>query len=52
MKDPRQSFEALMRGSGYSDKELEKNEKGTYILGSVHTRWKYFLLGWEMRGLI
>ena len=49
MKDPRKTFEALMRANGYDN--LDKNEKGYYVAPSVQTRWKYFLLGWEMKGL-
>jgi len=49
MKDPRKTFETLMKAKGYED--LSRNEKGNYVLPSIQTRWKYFLLGWEMRGL-
>jgi hypothetical protein len=49
MRDPRQVFEALMKANGYED--LSKSERGHYSVPTVQTRWKYFLLGWEMRGL-
>ena len=49
MKGPRETFEALMRANGYQD--LSKTEKGHYTVPTVQTRWNYFLLGWEMRGL-
>lgn len=43
-------FEAMMRANGYSAKDLQRvNSK--YATPSVQTRWKYFLMGWEMRGL-
>jgi hypothetical protein len=49
MKDPRQVFEAVMRGNGYADFRIDT--KGNYLSSGLQTRWKYFLLGWEMRGL-
>lgn len=45
----REVFEALMRGNGYEN--FDRNENGQYVVASLHTRWKYFLLGWEMRGV-
>lgn len=51
MKNPHEVFEAVMRANGYAEDELHRNDKGTYANPSVQTRWKYFLLGWEMRGL-
>lgn len=50
MKDPRATFEAIMRSNGITD--FAKTTKGHYKLPSVQTRWKYFLLGWEMRGVL
>ena len=49
MNDAQKTFEAVMRGQGF--KEFAKNEKGQYTNSSVQTRWRYFLLGWEMRGI-
>lgn len=49
MDEARKVFEAVMRANGYEN--FDKNESGGYVNGSLHTRWKYFLLGWEMRGL-
>lgn len=49
MKDARAVFEALMRGNGYEN--MDRDEHGQYVVSSLHTRWRYFLLGWEMRGL-
>lgn len=45
--NPRTLFEALMRANGYEDFSL--NPHGRYNNNSIQTRWKYFLLGWEMR---
>ena len=41
-------FEALMRTKGYTDL-TQKN--GRYNSSSVQTRWNYFQMGWEMRGV-
>lgn len=49
MKNPRIAFEAMMRVKGHDNFTQTKN--GGYVVPSLHTRWKYFLLGWEMRGL-
>jgi hypothetical protein len=49
MKDARETFEILMKANGYDN--LTRNDKGQYVVPSVQTRWKYFLFGWEMRGL-
>jgi len=46
----RQVFIALMTGKGYAESELEwDGEKFTNQ--NMTTRWNYFLLGWEMRGV-
>lgn len=46
--NPRPIFEAIMRSNGHTDFSLTSS--GRYRLGAMQTRWKYFLLGWEMRG--
>ena len=47
----RQVFIALMTGKGYAESELEwDGEK--FVNQNMTTRWNYFLLGWEMRGVM
>jgi hypothetical protein len=41
-------FEAIMRSKGYTD---FAQEKGRYANVSLQTRWNYFQMGWEMRGV-
>jgi len=48
MNKAQQVFEAMMRAKGYID---FAQTKGRYDNPSVQTRWNYFLLGWEMRGV-
>jgi len=48
MNKAQQVFEAMMRAKGYTD---FAQTKGRYDNPSVQTRWNYFLLGWEMRGV-
>jgi hypothetical protein len=48
MSKAQQVFEAMMRAKGYTEFAAEK---GRYLNPSVQTRWNYFLLGWEMRGV-
>jgi hypothetical protein len=52
MTQAQKVFEAAMRSKGYADfsKALSKTSV-RYINQSVQTRWNYFLLGWEMRGV-
>lgn len=38
-----------MRGKGYEN--LDRLPNGQYVVTSLNTRWNYFLLGWEMRGI-
>ena len=45
MNNPRQVFEALMRGNGHTNLTRTGDK---YTVPSVQTRWRYFLLGWEM----
>lgn len=47
----RKVFIALMTGKGYAESELEwDGEK--FANQNMTTRWNYFLLGWEMRGVM
>lgn len=48
---PQVIFETMMRANGYSEQDLKKS-KERYVSNGVQTRWKYFLMGWEMRGLV
>lgn len=50
MNQAQKIFEAMMRGRGYKD--FAKNTKGEYTNSSIQTRWRYFLIGWEMRGAV
>jgi len=47
----RQVFIALMTGKGYSAEELHWDGK-KFTNSAIVTRWNYFLLGWEMRGVL
>ena len=44
------TFEAIMKTNGHTD--FSQNKTGKYVVPAIQTRWKYFLLGWEMRGVI
>ena len=44
----RPMFEAVMRGKGYTDFSMLK---GKYTATTMQTRWIYFQLDWEMRGV-
>jgi len=48
MTQAQKVFEAMMRAKGYTD---FSTTKGRYTSGGIQTRWNYFLLGWEMRGV-
>lgn len=41
-------FESLMRVKGYTDFTIKNNR---YANSNLQTRWQYFQLGWEMRGI-
>lgn len=41
-------FEIMMKGNGYTDEDLTRKDNG-YFNPNVQTRWRYFLMGWEMR---
>ena len=45
MTEARQVFEAMMRGNGHADLTRTGN---SYNVPSLQTRWRYFLLGWEV----
>jgi len=48
MTQAQKVFEATMRAKGYTDFSSTKNR---YNNSALQTRWNYFLLGWEMRGV-
>ncbi len=45
MNEARRVFEAMMRGNGHNDLTRTGDK---YNVPSLQTRWRYFLLGWEM----
>ena len=45
----REVFEALMRTKGQTD--FSRTHTGRYVAPNLQTRWSYFQLGWEMRGV-
>lgn len=51
MEQAMKVFETMMKANGYSEECLVKKEN-RYINPGVHTRWKYFRMGWEMKGLL
>ena len=50
MTQAQKIFLALMRSKGYTDNDI-KMDKGRYVNQAMQTRWNYFRLGWEMRGI-
>lgn len=48
MNNAQAVFEAYMRTKGQTDFTMYK---GKYVVPSIQTRWIYFQVGWEMRGL-
>ena len=48
MTQAQKVFEAMMRAKGYTDFTKVKDR---YSVPALQTRWNYFLLGWEMRGV-
>jgi hypothetical protein len=48
MNEAQKTFEAFMRSNGKTD--FTKNEKGRYADAAMQTRWRYFQMGWELRG--
>lgn len=49
MTEARQVFEAMMRGNGHADLTRTGDK---YNVPSLQTRWRYFLLGWEMSAVV
>ena len=47
----RQVFTALMSSKGYTDADLAMTGD-KYTNAAMQGRWNYFLLGWEMRGVM
>ena len=48
MTQAQKVFEALMTAKGYTD---FTQVKGRYVNAGVQTRWNYFQLGWQLRGV-
>ena len=48
MSKAQQIFEAMMVAKGYTDFAKVKDR---YAQPSLQTRWNYFLLGWQLRGV-
>ncbi len=49
MEEAKKIFEATMMANGFND--FEKRPNGDYNSPSLQTRWRYFFLGWQMRGI-
>ena len=47
----RQVFMALMVSKGYTPADLAW-DGNKFTNNNIVTRWNYFLLGWEMRGVM
>jgi hypothetical protein len=48
MNEAQRTFEAYMRSNGKTD--FKKNPKGKYVNTLLQVRWRYFQMGWELRG--
>lgn len=48
MNEAQRTFEAFMRSNGKTD--FKKTPKGRYVDAAMQTRWRYFQMGWELRG--
>jgi hypothetical protein len=48
MTKAQEVFEALMAARGYTDFNKIKER---YTSPAIQTRWNYFILGWQMRGV-
>lgn len=48
MTQAQKVFEAMMVAKGYTDFE---QINGRYTNPSLQTRWNYFLMGWQLRGV-
>jgi hypothetical protein len=52
MTQAQKVFEALMLAKGYTDLSKALNKTNfRYMNPSVQTRWNYFQLGWQLRGV-
>lgn len=45
----KQAFESIMRIDGHTNFKMKDNK---YQNASMQVRWRWFLTGWEMRGLL
>ena len=50
MNQDRKMFEAVMKAKGNTD--FSMSSTGKYLNQAMQTRWNYFQLGWEMRGVM
>jgi hypothetical protein len=48
MNEAKKSFEAIMRSNGKTN--FSMTNTGKYVDAALQTRWRYFLMGWELRG--
>jgi len=48
MNEAQRTFEAFMRSNG--KKDFAKSARGRYMDAAMQTRWRYFQMGWELRG--
>ncbi len=48
MTQAQRAFEAVMKSAGHTNFSMTPTNK--YVVPALQTRWKYFLLGWELRG--
>lgn len=48
MVTAKDAFEAVMRADGHSD---FTTARGKYVNAGLQVRWRWFLTGWEIRGL-
>lgn len=48
MNEAQRVFEAYMRSNGRT--EFKKSTKGKYLNTHLQVRWRYFQMGWELRG--
>jgi hypothetical protein len=48
MNEAKKSFEAVMRSNGKTN--FSMTNTGKYVDAALQTRWRYFLMGWELRG--
>jgi len=48
MTEAQKAFEAIMRSNGKTNFAKTKTYK--YVDAALQTRWRYFHMGWELRG--